>query len=108
MATGLLVLGLCWLPAPARADRVPSGKVLTSPSTGARTDVAVPYTTNGRTTLGVYQGVAPKVYESPIINDPVNPGARPVFNLPFYGGVQAFGGLSNGAVPRAFRPYVGR
>src|SRR5947209_14944865 len=95
-AAGLGVLGL-WLVAAtqAHAERVPSTKVVLTPSTGARVDISVPYTTNGRTTLGVYNGVAPRIYASPILNDPVNPQGRPVFNLPFYGGAQAFGTLSN-------------
>lgn len=107
-AAGLLLVGLTLLPAPALAERVPSGKVQEQPAVGTRYDISIPYTTNGRGNLGVYQGVAPRIYGSPIINDTQNPQARPVFNLPFYGGVQSFGGLSNGAVPRAARPYVGR
>ena len=44
--------------------------------------------------------VAPRIYSSPIVDDPANPQARPVYNLIFYGGRQAFGDRSNGAVPR--------
>jgi hypothetical protein len=102
-ALSLLALAVC-LTASARADRVPSHKVLVIPSNGARTDYTVPYGTNGRSTLGVYDGVAPKVYSSPIVNDPANPGARPVYNLPFFGAVQAFGDRSNGAVQREGPP----
>jgi hypothetical protein len=42
--------------------------------------------------------VAPRVYSSPNVEDTRNPGARPVFNLPFYGSVMSFGSRSNGAV----------
>jgi hypothetical protein len=44
--------------------------------------------------------VAPRIYSSPIVDDPRNPQARPVYNLIFYGGQQAFGDRSNGAAPR--------
>ncbi len=106
-AAGLLVLGLLLLPAPARADRIRSGKVTNQPSSGARNDITVPYGTNGRSTLGVYQGVAPRIYSSPVADNPSEPQAKPVFNLPFYGAVQGFGGQSNGAVPRPPGPPLG-
>jgi hypothetical protein len=85
---------------PARAERVPSTKVVTPPSTGSRVDITVPYLTNGFTTLGVYNGVAPRVYGSPIVDDPQNPQAKPVFNLIFYGSAQSFGDKSDGATQR--------
>jgi hypothetical protein len=108
-AAGLLLLGL-WLLAvgQARAERVPSTKTVILPNPGARGDLTVPYTTNGRTTLGVYNGVGPYIYGSPVLPDPANPQGRPVFNLPFYGGGQAFGTLSNGAVPRPPNNLRGR
>jgi hypothetical protein len=65
-----------------------------------RGDITVPYLTNGFTTLGVYQGVAPRIYASPTVYDPKNPQIRPVFNLPFYGATHSFGDLSDGAVSR--------
>jgi hypothetical protein len=65
-----------------------------------RPDLTVPYTTNGRSTLGVYNGVAPRVYSSSSMTDPTFPGVRSVHNLPYYGAVQGFGTLSNGANPR--------
>jgi hypothetical protein len=83
----------------ARADRTPSTRVPSPPpATGSRPDITVPYTTDGRSTLMFAGRVAPRVYSSPIVDDPRNPGARPVFNLPFYGSVMSFGGRSNGAV----------
>jgi hypothetical protein len=85
---------------PARADRVPSSKTVVTPNPGSRVDITVPYLTNGNTTLGVWNGVAPRVYSSPIVDDPKNPQAKPVFNLIFYGSSQAFGDKSNGATPR--------
>jgi hypothetical protein len=48
----------------------------------------------------MHGGVAPRIYSSPIVDDPKNPGARRVFNLPFYGGVMSFGDRSNGAVSK--------
>jgi hypothetical protein len=59
----------------------------------------VPFLTNGTTTLGAYR-VAPIIYASPIVNDPMNPQTKPVFNLIFYGSVQSFGDQNNGALQR--------
>ena len=89
-----------WTANALRADRVPSEKVISPRVPGVRGDITVPYLTNGFTTLGVYQGVAPAVYASPTVHDPVNPQIRPVFNLPFYGATRSFGGDNDGAVSR--------
>jgi hypothetical protein len=100
-AAVLLVVGLSLLIVQAaRADRVPSQKTEAPRTPGTRPDISVPYLTDGNSNLIVNGFVAPKVYSSPIVNDPRNPGARPVYNLPFWGGVQAFGSQSNGAVSR--------
>jgi hypothetical protein len=97
-AAGLLALGvLALLGGAARADRVPSQKALSPFNNGVGPSPFVPYTTNGPTTLGAYR-VAPVIYSSPIVDDRANPGARPVFNLPFYGARMSFGDRSNGAV----------
>ena len=95
VAVGLALGTAC----PARADRVPSSKTVLAPSTGTRVDITVPYLTTGRTTLGAWY-VAPRVYSSPIVDDPKNPGVKPVFNLIFYGSSNAFGDKSDGATPR--------
>ena len=84
----------------ARADRVPSSKASYPTYLGTRPQIAVPYTTNGGSTLGVYQGVGPKIFASPSVDDPKNPGGKPVFNLIFYGSAQSFGDRSNGATQR--------
>jgi hypothetical protein len=95
-----LILGLCLLAAnPARADRVPGQKTVNPPSTGTRVDITVPYLTTGYSTL-MPGKVAPRIYKSPQVDDPANPGVKPVFNLIFYGSVQAFGDRSDGATPR--------
>jgi hypothetical protein len=91
---------LALLTPPARAERVPSSKVQIEPQHGTKPDIRVPYTTNGNQNLGVAQGVAPRIYSSPVVNDALNPQARPVFNLVFYGAIQSYGGASNGAMPR--------
>jgi hypothetical protein len=88
----------------AHAERVPSSKVQVEAQHGSKPDIRVPYTTNGNQNLGVAQGVAPRIYSSPTVSDPTEPQARPVFNLPFYGAIQNFGGVSNGAMPRPV-PY---
>src|SRR5262249_30982712 len=92
----------------ARAERVPSRKVEVEAQHGVRPDIRVPYTTNGNQNLGVAQGVAPRIYNSPVVNDPNDPQSRPVFNLQFYGAIQAYGGLSNGAMPRPVPYPLGR
>ena len=149
-AGALLVLGsLLLICGSARADRVPSRKAASLRCPGVRGDHTVPYTTNGFSTLGVWQGVspyiysAPEVYESYSVNLPVastrvewqpkyapyylstllgkqsrwtgdfyvpystgfsSPayytGARPVFNLQFYGSTLGFSSRSTGAVYR--------
>jgi hypothetical protein len=85
--------------AAARAERVPMTRTSGQRDSGARPDKTVPYLTNGDSGFGAYK-VAPRVYASPTVDDPANPQARPVYNLPFYGSVQGFGDKSNGAVPR--------
>jgi hypothetical protein len=97
-------LALALLAGPARADRVPSWKIEVQPQHGARPDIRVPYTTNGYGNLGVAQGVSPYIYRSPIVDDPTNPQARPVYNLQFYGARMHFGGVQNGAADR-INPY---
>ncbi len=97
MGLAVLCLGLL-LAASARADRVPSSKAYYPTFPGVRPQITVPYTTNGGTTLGVYQGVAPRIYNSPNVADPQYAGsAKPVFNLIFYGSGQGYGDASNGA-----------
>jgi hypothetical protein len=44
LAVGLITLGLLAVVSTASADRIPSQRVITQPSTGARTDITVPYT----------------------------------------------------------------
>jgi hypothetical protein len=98
---GAGLLGLALLAGTALADRTPSTRVPSPPpATGSRPDITVPYTTDGRSTLMDAGKVAPRVYSSPTVNDPKNPGIRPTFNLPFYGAVQSFGDRSNGAVSK--------
>jgi hypothetical protein len=107
-ALGLSALALVVTAAAARADRLPSTRVPSPPpATGTRPDIFVPYTTNGYSTLGVWQFVGPRIYSSPIVDDPKNPGAKPVYNLPFWGGVMDFGDRSNGATPRLPGPPLG-
>jgi hypothetical protein len=96
---GVMALGLLLPVGAARASHVPGTKTVYAPSTGARTDITVPYLTTGRSTLMGGQ-VAPRIYSSPIADDPQNPGAKPVFNLIFYGSKMDYGDQSNGATQR--------
>ena len=109
---GLLVPCLALvLATAARADRVPSSKAYYPTDPGSRPQITVPYTTNGGSALGVYQGVAPSIYKSPSLNDPTAPGVKPVFNLIFYGSSQGYGGASNGAAqrpPNELKPPPGK
>src|SRR6516162_2288416 len=98
---GLTALALLATASAARADRVPSSRVPSPPpATGTRPDIMVPYTTNGYSTLGAWHMVGPKIYSSPVVDDVRSPGSKPVFNLPFWGGVMDFGDRSNGAMQR--------
>ncbi len=83
----------------AQADRVPSTRSSGQRSHGARMDITVPYLTTGKSAFGAYS-VAPKIYSSPIVDNPTHPQSKPVFNLIFYGSTQSFGGKSNGATPK--------
>ena len=87
----------------AFADRVPSTRTGGQKSTGSRIDQTVPYLTNGKNAFRGYD-VAPQIKSSPTVSDKADPGAKPVYNLPFYGGKQAFGSGSNGAVQRPYLP----
>lgn len=89
------------LAAAASADaRVPSSKVVTLPATGVRPDITVPYLTNGRSTLGVANGVSPKVVASPILDAGGAPLFQNVYNLPFYGSRLGPGTIGEAATPR--------
>jgi hypothetical protein len=95
LAAGLIVT----LTGVASAARVPGARNEGQRSTGSRGDITVPYLTTGGSAF-MKGSVAPRIYSSPIVDDPVNPQARPVFNLIFYGAQQSFGDRSNGAVPK--------
>jgi hypothetical protein len=91
----------------ANAERVRSVRIVTYPSTGARHDITVPYTTNGLSTLGVYSGVGPLIVSQPGLGTVNDAQVRPVYNLPFYGGSQSFNSDSFGAIerrPNSLRP----
>lgn len=99
--TSILALGAFLLVTNiAEAGRTPIVRVPTIRARGVRPNIAVPYLTNRRSTFGVYNGVAPRIYSAPVVNNPRNPGARPTYNIPFYGGKMGFSGRANGAVTR--------
>jgi hypothetical protein len=95
-----LVLLAC-LSAPALADRVPMRRAEGMRSHGTRPDISVPYLTTGRSAFGAYS-VSPLIYAAPTVDNPYAPGARPVYNLPFYGARMGFSGYANGAVPKTY------
>jgi hypothetical protein len=101
--TGAVIAGLLLLgTGAARAERTATLRTAGQHSTGSRTDVSVPYLTTGNQAF-MTGSVAPRIYASPTVDDPRNPQAKPVYNLPFYGAVQSFGDASNGAKPRSTR-----
>jgi hypothetical protein len=103
-AMGPLVLALMACTAGAvRADRVPSEKTVMPRDPGMRGDITVPYLTTGYSTLMTGQYVAPLIYSSPNLGTN-NPQARPVFNLPFYGGTRWLGSGNDGAFSRPKPP----
>jgi hypothetical protein len=104
MRAGALAALLVFLAASAaRAERVPSLRAPSTPATtGVKPNIFVPYTTTGNSTFMSAGYSGPLIYKSPQVNDPSNPATRPVYNLPFYSGVQSFGDRSNGALPRDF------
>lgn len=83
----------------AEAGKVPVVRFGGQRSSGTRTDLTVPYTTNGDSAFGAYF-VAPRILASPIVDDPDYRQTKRVFNLPFQGAIQAFGGQFNGATER--------
>jgi hypothetical protein len=83
----------------ARADRVPSLRTASTTSPGTRPDITVPYLTTGYSTImsGRYVGV--RIYASGMVDNPYLETQPPVYNLPFWGGIVAFGTRSQGAMP---------
>ncbi len=100
LSAALALVVAAALAGPAPAERLVTQRTEGMKSTGTRVDITVPYLTSGNSAF-MAGAVGPRIYASPIVNDPANPQARPVYNLPFYGGRQAFGDRSNGAVPRS-------
>jgi hypothetical protein len=97
----LLALGLTLILAgSSRADRTISSKTIAPTTPGPRGDITNPYTTNGFSTLGVYQGVSPQIISNPLLINPNDPQVQPNFNLIFYGSVKGFSSSSVGATPR--------
>src|SRR5436190_718354 len=90
-ATCLTAVALLLTASAAHAARVPATRTVTSSNPGARPDGTVPYLTNGTSTFGVAQGVAPRIYASPAVTNPGSVQIKPVYNLPFYGAVRAIG-----------------
>ncbi len=90
----------CWLVAAGAVEaRVPMTRTAGQRNHGTRPDGSVPYLTTGKSAFGAYQ-VAPRIYSSPDVQDTMDPGARQVYNLRFYGAIQSFGDRANGAVLR--------
>ncbi len=104
LTRGLVAFGLLLgCTTTAFADRVPSIRSNGQKSSGSRIDMTVPYLNHSGNAFQGYS-VAPQIKSSPTVSDKVDPNSKPVYNLPFYGGKQAFGSGSNGAVQRPSVP----
>lgn len=97
---GMGVLALALAAGPAAADRTPLTRTKGQREHGTKPDISVPYTTNGNSAFGVYNGVGPRIYSSPNVSDAKNPQSRPVYNLIFYGATKSTGDKSEGAESR--------
>ena len=83
----------------AQAGRTPTVRTFGFHSSGARTDITVPYVTTGKSAF-MSGSVSPLILSSPIVDDPNNPQVKPVYNLIFYGAKQSFGDRFNGATSK--------
>jgi hypothetical protein len=99
MKTIASMLAVLLLATAAWADRTPTARLNGTRDPGVRGDITVPYLTTGYTAFGAYY-VAPRVYSAPTMDDLRNPGARPAYNLPFYGARMGYGDFMNGYVPK--------
>lgn len=96
----IAIVAVLILTGTSHAERVASRKTEITPSSGARPDIFVPFLTNGRSTLGVYNGVAPIIIQQPGLGTANDAQLRPVYNLPYYGSAQAPNSSFMGAIPR--------
>jgi hypothetical protein len=97
--TRLAILTALALTAAATA-RVPSTKTVIPAQPGVRGDITVPYTTNGFSTLGVYNGVAPAMFAAPKLDSAATPKMQNVYNLIYYGSRLGSASPANAATPR--------
>jgi hypothetical protein len=98
---GLLLAGLFFLSCgDAFAGRTPSVRTSGMRMPGVKGDQSVPYLTTGKSAFMSTTYVAPKVMESPQLNNPRLPAVEPTFNLQFWSGVEGMGDDFNSAVPR--------
>ena len=98
-ATGLLLLFLVPQTAPAQAVRALSTRTQGWRSSGSRPDITVPYLTTGYTAFMRDRYVGVRIYWAPMADDLFLPDVRPAYNLPFWGGIQAFSTRANGVMP---------
>jgi hypothetical protein len=104
LALALAALGLlCLAGGETQAGRIPSRKTVRPRTRLFRPNIRVPYLTNTGSALGVAQGVAPRIYSYPQVDNTRNPGVRRTYNLPYYGAKQAFSGHANGVVDQSPR-----
>ena len=91
----------------ATAGHTPTIRTSGFYSYGARSDITVPYLTTGRSAF-MPGAVAPQVLVEANVDNNRYPQTVPVFNLPFYGARQGFGGQFNGAELKTMRLDSGR
>lgn len=100
LLVALTFVGLLTVSTSARAERVLSRKTQIVPSSGARVDIFTPHLTNGRSTLGVWNGVAPIIVQHPGLGTENDAQLRPVYNLFYYGAAKAPNSSFMGCIPR--------
>jgi len=98
---GLLLAALFFLAhGEAFADRIPTVRNPGMRTPGVKGDHSVPYLTTGNSAVMTTTSVAPKIIESPQLNNGNQPAVLPTYNLQFWGAVEGIGDNFNGAVPR--------
>ena len=98
---GLLLAALFFLSnGEAFAGRIPSVRTAGMRMPGVKGDNSVPYLTTGNSAFMTTTHVAPKIIESPELDNSKQPAVLPTYNLIFWGGVEGIGDDFNGAVPR--------
>jgi hypothetical protein len=98
---GVLALALMMaLSVPAWGSKLSTQRVNSYKCYGAAGNIRVPYMTTGNSVFMRNGYTSPLIYRAPGVDNPYNPGARPGYNLPFYGARMGFTDNFNGYIPK--------